>query len=534
MNYYMRGIVIFFLVATGCIYGKHKYTYMGEDAFSHGNYDIAFSYFQKAIDAGETQGEPWFFMGSIKDAKREYAASIPYFERAVARPLKRDYKVAALWKIVLYYKNAGNAEKALEYAYLMQKNGINNSTVRNIIDSANASITPETLKSREYLKKAKEEDERLSATDGVDYQKYKPEVADIIRNYQSAIQLNSSYFPYYWRIAFLYEKLEDWESAYKIYLKIHQQGESYKTNYKLGIIEKRRNHYPQALEYLRDVINNVPKDQKQLRYYSHLNISQVYYGMGNIQSAKIHAHAAMELEGYRVNSEEKTRIATVTYCLSAVSQVLHSKEPLEIPPLCKQLTLPQKENLPPEEIIAIQFLEAKMAHHQMLKEQKAEVRKTHEKKASLLYQKSLFGENPDATQSTGLSVFLNEWLAWDLRFPINFFYRQKKYDMVLKIAQTYPGSEKVLKPDDMIQIHFRLDNHRKVMEIYQDSMGFPSFQKASLSAAKVGDFPYLEKIIRARINASPDKEFEKAKIETFLKNPEFDSYKTFLANQKSP
>ncbi len=533
MKQTLRGILIFFLMATGNIYGKHQYTYMGEDAFSHGNYDTAFSYFQKAIDAGETQGEPWFFMGSIKDAKREYAASIPYFERAVTRTLKRDYKVAALWKIVLYYRNAGNAEKALEYAYLMQKNGIDNSTVRNIIDSANASITPETKKSREYLKKASEEDERLSVTDGVDYLKYKPEVADIIRNYQSAIELNSSYFPYYWRIAFLYEKLEDWESAYKIYLKIHQHGESFKTNYKLGIIEKRRNHYPQSLEYLRAVINNAPKDQKQMRYYSHLNISQVYYGSGNIQSAKTHAHAAMELKEFRVNPEEKTRIAEITYCLAAVSEVLSSKEPLEIPPLCKKLTLSQKENIPPEEIIAIQFIEAKMTHHDVVKEKKAEVKKNLEKKVALLYQKSLFGENPDSSQPTVLSVFLNEWLAWDLRFPINFFYRQKKYDMVLKIAQTYSGSEKVLKPDDMIQIHFRLDNHRKVMEIYEDSMRFPSFQKAALSAAKVGDFSYLEKIIRTRIKASPDKEAQKEKIETFMKNPEFDNYKKFLADKKS-
>ena len=71
---------------------KGKFTTLGEKAYAQAKYDLAYDYFQKAIEAEELGGEAYFFIGNILELKRNYNESISYFISSVEKELDVEYK----------------------------------------------------------------------------------------------------------------------------------------------------------------------------------------------------------------------------------------------------------------------------------------------------------------------------------------------------------------------------------------------------------------------------------------------------------
>lgn len=517
------------LIFSSSLYAKHKYTYMGENAYAKGNYDYAFTLFQKAIDAGEIRGEPWFFMGSIKDANREYASSIPYFEKAVTRPLKRDYKIAALWKIVLYYKSVHQHEKTIEYAKQLNNIGIYHSSLKKIIENAQKNINPDIARSREYLEKAIEEDKKIKDIDIIDFSKFKSEIEYIINNYHKAIELNPNYFSYSWRIGYYQEKLERWNDAYKTYKEISMKSDSLRVQYKLGVIQKHRKNFIQSLEHLRRVVLESKEDQKRLKYYAHLNLAQAYFANGNNESAKIHSATSIKLSEYKVSQQNKSKIDKITYCLASLNLVIEKKRD-KIPSLCKNLTKKNFDNYLTEESSLVDLIEAKIIQIKMLSELNYKKKEKYEEKISNIYNRSLFTRITDGNKISHKNhftgeFFLNQWAYRELKFPSNLFYKHKNYKSMVLLIESYPMSEKFITLEQKIHAYFHLKNDEKVLSLYQNDLSYAAFQKAMISSGRLKNYSKISTLIQNRIAKSENPEKTKSNIKTFLKNPIFNDYR---------
>lgn len=522
-------IFILLCVFSVNLFPKNQYTHIGESAYAKGNYDYAFSQFQKAINAGETRGEPWFFMGSIKDANREYSASIPYFEKAVERPLKRDYKIAALWKIVLFYKNIQHHEKTIEYARRLNKSGVYHSSLTRIIENAKNNLNPNIAKSREYLDKAISEDKKLKNIDIIDYSKYKDEILYLISNYQRAIDLNPGYASYLWRVGYYQEKLEKWDQAFATYQKLAAKSDSLKVQYKLGVIEKHRNNFNQSLYHLRRVVLESNEKQKRLKYYAHLNLAQSYFAVGNNNSAKIHSYSSIKLSDFKVKNNNKSRMEEITYCLAAMN-ILIEKKKGKTPALCKKLLSIKHSDYLSEELVLINLIQAKQIRMNILASKNYDQKQKYETILSQKYMGALFTYetkeekiSPNA-HFTG-EFFLNQWAYRELKHPIYFFYHKKKYKTLILLSDSYPKANSFLNKEKKIHAYYQLKNFEKVLSLYEIKMSYPSFQKALLASVKMGNNIYAKRIINHRIQVSQTPEQLKYKINKFLQNSIFDDFR---------
>lgn len=294
------GLLLLCVIVSGLSARRSYWTRKGEEAYAKVNYDKALKYFQKAIEAGDESGEPYFFTGIIYETRKNYAESVRWFSLAIERPLRKKFKIAALWKILIYYKHNKNYEKVLETIDLMEeKFRIKNKKLEKLREEAEANASPEKREARELYRRA-----ITMKNQGESIDSYLPLL-------ERARLLNPEGISILWHLASAYEKKKDYASALQTYRSIEEATGDTKATYKTGIILKRQGAYKDALQILHKILKDKTLSAR-IRYYAHLNAAQAHYALGEFADSMEHARIAENLLG----SNARKKPARLLYCLA--------------------------------------------------------------------------------------------------------------------------------------------------------------------------------------------------------------------------
>ena len=268
---------------------------LAEKEYAKAKYDNALKLFQRAIEKGDETGAPPFFIGLILETKREYRESIPYYIEAVSRPLEKQYKKAALWKIILYFRQTGNYAQLLEYSDVLKKLVGPNRRLEEIIENAELNATPIHQEARKILKEVSELEAGLLPDKQRPsfWQDHADQIEDAARLYENLSGLHERYQNFAWKAANYYENLEIFEDAVRVYRWITNIADSQKANYKIGVLLKKQKKYTDAEEYLVDVIRS-NEANKILKYYAYISLAQSHYGAQNFARAKEDVENALD------------------------------------------------------------------------------------------------------------------------------------------------------------------------------------------------------------------------------------------------
>ncbi|MES0489773.1 MAG: tetratricopeptide repeat protein [Leptospirales bacterium] len=260
---------------------KHHKTELGERSYAKGNYDQALKYFKEAIDSGDSRGEAFYYIGSILEFRRKYDEALAYYEEANKRPLEKDFKKAALWKLILLHKAKQNYPEMLEYIDQMEARGINHKNFEGFREEAEKFMTPEKIEARALIKEANEEVfvwEKENSGKSF-WSKTNSNADTVIGKYKRAIQLDSGLYKYKWKIAGFLEKMERWRECYRVYNDISKTDSRPIVFYKMGVMLKRLNEYRRSAVIFEKSLSKVKEDDS-LNLYLYLSLSQVYYPLG--------------------------------------------------------------------------------------------------------------------------------------------------------------------------------------------------------------------------------------------------------------
>lgn len=296
---------------------KNTYLEQGEKAFARGAYDSAFDLFQQAIDAGESSGRPQFFMGQILESRKKYRESLVYFAQAVDRPLDKNYKTAALWKLVLIHQQYQEYEQCLRYMDRLEAMGVKHENLSKIRSQAEAQLSPEKREARRRVSAAlkKETELRSLRKENSFYTEYQDELLEIAKIYEESAAVDVGLRPYLWNAAFYHEKLGNLAAARKIYLSLAEDEnskEKEKAWYKLGVLEKKNGEYEKSLEYFSRAMELKGQPSPAMRYYLSINSAQSNFALGNYEQAIRYAVTAGEFS----DGKKKIRMAQLIQCLA--------------------------------------------------------------------------------------------------------------------------------------------------------------------------------------------------------------------------
>ena len=103
---------------------KRAYVYeeAGKYYSGQGQQDRAISYFNKAVPLSQDKDKMTYFIGVAYSLKKDYAKAIESLEKALSLTTKPDNKLNVYRTLASVYQEAGNLEKAAEYARLAQGN----------------------------------------------------------------------------------------------------------------------------------------------------------------------------------------------------------------------------------------------------------------------------------------------------------------------------------------------------------------------------------------------------------------------------
>jgi len=354
----MRIFVITILICMFDIFAtaKSKYVQLGEKAFSRAAYDQAQEYFEQAIESGDKTGDPHFYIGLILETKRKYNESIPYFKTAVEYPMSVKFKKAAYWKLVILLRESKQFSEALIYANYLEEMGEKSDLLDKLkIEAESGELNP-SQKGFAQIKKGMELEKSLSDRNP---KKNLDEVYhEIIQFYDAAINENSAWGSFRWKIAQYYEKLRMPEKAQAEYLKIFSQIQDPNAAYKIGLYHKRRSEYSAALKYFSYALEK-PNLDAQLHFYVRYTAAQAYYGSGNFQEALVYVNRAALL-AEELDLKKKTR-SQLSYfrCLCFVSNA----NPKDL----AQCAFDKKFILPPAQYL----FKMKLAHQNSRKDEAA-------------------------------------------------------------------------------------------------------------------------------------------------------------------
>ncbi len=285
--------------------------------YAKANYSKALILFKKAIENGDDGGEPRFFIGTILESKREYAKSINYFIEAVERNIKKDYMIAALWKIVLYFKKTGNSTHALHYAERLKEMIGGNRRLMKIIERINKNFSPASIEARNLLIMAMDIEKKIASDKlQTDEKDSYPDEMQIAHLYERAALLDESLFHLNWKAVSYYENLKSWIDAIRVYRILLQDDKDLgKAMYKLGVIHRKIGEYQISSEYLNRVIQF--EDIKPiLNYYALINLSQASIALGNFQKAREYASKTFQKKFTKYKKKTGYQLMTFIFCIA--------------------------------------------------------------------------------------------------------------------------------------------------------------------------------------------------------------------------
>ena len=320
MPFFLYFFLLCFLINTSDIESKNKIkrsrlTKLAEKEYAKARYDKALKLFQKSIEKGDETGAPPFFIGLILETRREYRESIPYYIEAVSRPLKKQYKKAALWKIVLYFRQTGSYAQLLEYSEVLQNLVGPNKRLEEIIENAELNATPVHREARRIFKEVNDleagflPDKKQPSF----WQDHAYQIENAARLYEYLSGLHERYQNFAWKAANYYENLEIFNDAVRVYRWIASIANSQKANYKIGVLLKKQKKYTDAEGYLVNVIHS-DEANKILKYYAYISLAQSHYGAHNFTKAKEGAENALARSFKKIQKPHQRNILYLLKC----------------------------------------------------------------------------------------------------------------------------------------------------------------------------------------------------------------------------
>lgn len=427
----------FFLVFVVSLQSQTSYLRLGEEAYAKSEYNTAMRYFEKSIAAGSRKGEPWFYMGMIYEFWRRYQESIPYFEKAILLPMeKKEYRQAALWKLVILYDRNQNYLGVIEIVDKMEKEGIYHNNLTELKEKAYVLVSnpEEKLEARKLFSQATTKESYLFQ--GKEQQKNNPHfwtqnqetVEKIIELYLAAFALDSTFnTDFLWRVALYQEKLEKNIAAIDSYQKIIEYN-SADSNismayYKSGVLSKKIENFVLAKEYLQKVVGQKDLD-KRLLYYSYINLSEVFYGLQDFHQAHAQAKSALSFYDSRIAKEKNSQLPQILFCSTFIHslQKQPSNEEPTLPLVCDKLYLKSWQEIDSTEQGL--FLLSKSLYNSFL---------NNETNSLLVAETSL-----QVCQDKEKACFPS-WMHYDFVLVAKLFFENKKYNSLKKILSIAPA-----------------------------------------------------------------------------------------------
>lgn len=322
MKFYALIILSLFFLAPSLV-AKSTEMFLGEKAYSQGALDTARKHFEAAIENGEPSGDPHLYIGLILESRRQYAESIPYFRAAAARRMSKKFKKVAYWKMVILCRQAKMYSESLRYVDLLQEMGEKSELFDKIrLEAENSSTPPidKNIQGADSVEKALNLEKKLHELQAKDEEEstLKPLRREIIQTFKNAISLDAHWNSFRWHIARHYEKLQEHDAAITTYKLIWKDSGDARAAYKLGMAERRKGKYKDALRYFAAVLEKNTNDTT-LNFYTRLNAAQSHYGLSNYNDALTHAKKAKALAD-EIELKDSTRASLRrVYCLAAIS-----------------------------------------------------------------------------------------------------------------------------------------------------------------------------------------------------------------------
>lgn len=314
---------------------KHELTVKGEAEYAQGNYNDAIELFEAAMEAGEIRGEPYFYIGSIWELRRDYDKALGFFEMAIELELQEEFLEAALWKLVVLQRNKREYGAVLEHLDALEELGIKHPNLDKFREEAMLKMDPDKTRARELLAEAKRlksswEEERPHH-DFWDYRRNGEVLDEYFLLHKKAIYLDEELFTLNWTLAAYYEKAGQWGKASLIYRKIenkiNQTTPVDKDNlslvyYKIGVTEKKEGHFSASTFYLKKsrklILENpettpngeISENRKKILFAIDVNLSQSYLALYDYPNSLNHA-----LEAASAESSEAIKIGSIVACL---------------------------------------------------------------------------------------------------------------------------------------------------------------------------------------------------------------------------
>ena len=308
-------------------------TKLAEKQYALTSHNSALKLFKQSIKAGDRTGTPRFFIGLILETRRKYDESILYYIEAVNRPLKKEYKKAALWKLILYFQRIGNYAGVLEYSDTLTKIIGSNKGLKKIIFEAEMNVTPLHVEARQKIKKAigLEKKYLVDKKKIISLKKNAIAIEEIAKIYEDTAKMHKKYQYFGWKAASYYENLDFFDDAVRVYQWIIDQQNSLRANYKVGVILRKQKKYEDAEKYLINVISAKNIDKK-LKYYAYINMTQVHYGMQSFIRAEKDAKSSLSKVFLKERKKRQSHILHLIKCNSSLQldQMTEYAEKIEV------------------------------------------------------------------------------------------------------------------------------------------------------------------------------------------------------------
>lgn len=301
---------------------KHPDTVRGEKAYAAGAYDRALEHFQKAIEAGETRGEPYFFTGAIMEYRRKYSEATPWYAAALEHKLTPELQKAALWKLVLLYRNERNYIEMLAYIERLEALGVTHKNIEKFKEEATGALTPEKMEAYTLKKEAdtliKTYAKEHPRANFWDQSQNSENINRVIYNYERAAYLDKDLFHLNWKLAGFYEKQRDYSKAFETYRRILRKKKSARALYRAGVVLKKEGRFNDSLQYFDQTLDEA-SNESQLRYFTLINISQVLFAKERFQEGQKHAAGAVKMEALKEIQAPPFQMAQLMHCLHSVA-----------------------------------------------------------------------------------------------------------------------------------------------------------------------------------------------------------------------
>ena len=332
-QFYCSYLFLFFLYLTSFHYSYSQKPYednifikQGKKYYTQKNYKKAFLSFQKAIENKTNRGEPYFFIGMIHDARKEYKKSIDSFQESLSFPLENKYREISLWKLIYYYDKIKDYHNLLKHIELLEEENISTPNLNNLKEKAivNSHFHSQE-KDKEYQEAKKLFYKYLTFYNNLKLKMQSSKKYNDKKNLlihlgylRSAIKLNNKLSNYALSAGILLDDLEEYELAREFYLLVKDKKLKPKVYYKIGLIEKKKNLFKKSIHYLKKVLSykNISKD---IRNYTYLNIAQSMIGLQRYKSSYKYIEKNFNLNTNQLN------IINMTYCIGYSKSIMFNK-----------------------------------------------------------------------------------------------------------------------------------------------------------------------------------------------------------------